>query len=286
MSNQRNGFVEGCKYVFEERLSGGRLLVHLFGDENNKRIIPVGVWFKNKLYLGDKPDETIYNGTNFRPFTNSILTCVRADAVILEFSGLFSLEDSIDDNLGFRECMFYTFNRVESDGRIVVTVDVTGEELIIPKGAVFQNDTMVDEYRIYDGSNCLPVGRLYCVSTDENLIFQGSFSKFEFSLEENLERAGCNKCPNCRGTLEYAKKGDYSMLHKRGTILPKDYDSSKNIRMCRKCGYINIKIESSVCEVTIFGNPDMRWELENSKDVVDGNEIEIEEETATINEDS
>ena len=262
MISQRKGFEQGTKYVFEERLSGGRLLVHLFGDEYNKRIIPLGCYFKNKLYMYRSNDIGAYNGNNFIPFPNSILTCEVSSKDSLMFSGLFNMSGCIDDYLGFKEGIYYTYKGKDRWNNIEVVCDITGDILKIPKGALFQNGDVVADLRVYDGYNCVPKNRLYCQSVLDDLLFIGDFSKFDpVNLAKKVEEAHCNECPNCKSMLHSTIPSSYSISSLGG--FEKAKEEGSEVVHCPNCGYINIKVSKSITEITYFGDKSKYWVNKN-----------------------
>lgn len=240
-----DGFVEGGKYVVEEKLVGGRLLCHDLGIEGNKRIIPLGARVKNKLYTGDENGLiSMYDGVKIQAYMNSILTCkVDDDGQYLE--GIFFM---YTDYSGFNEGSIYIFKGLDAKGNIIVEDTQPTSIKKIPKGVIISPD----EYQqwVYDGKNTQmpPIGSdIWCTTIREDLIFVGAFSK---KGENSQEKSDLAICPNCGMPYDptlNAVKVKFSGVFKSGGKV----EELCSRYMCPHCNSVIIKSDERLGSICI-----------------------------------
>lgn len=223
------GFVEGGKYVVEEKLVGGRILCHDLGVEGNKRLIPLGTRVVNKLYTGvDGERVVVYDGVKVQAYNKSVLTCCR-DEDGLYLRGIFCM---YTDSSGFCEGGIYIYKGVDPKGNIFVIDSQSGIGRKIPKGVVLSPDEY--EQWCYDGSNCImpEVGsEIWCTSIRDDLVFVGAFKKTEGAKCSEL----ILKCPNC--SAPYSSKGKPVKIKYSGLMKSFKVDDERCSRyVCESCG--------------------------------------------------
>lgn len=223
------GFVEGGKYVVEEKLVGGRILCHDLGIEGNKRLIPLGSRVVNKLYTGvENRGVVVYDGVKVQAYSKSVLTCCR-DEDGLYLKGIFCL---YTDFSGFCEGGIYIFKGVDTKGNIMVIDAQTGISRKIPKGVVLSPNEY--EQWCYDGSNCVmpEIGEeIWCTSIRDDLVFVGSFKKKEGVKSTELVL----RCPNC--SAPYTSKGIPVKIKYSGNMKSFKVDSEVCSKyVCVSCG--------------------------------------------------